>query len=166
MKFLTEKNFARASALASIMVLGALGPNMLYSSTHTEDATSRVLIQGSDVDTLVSLVEAAGGTVSQKLNVMKAVEVQLTFEQLTIVSESAAVHRIILDNQASIDAAPILLAGRNYGHWWNYREEPVDTPAILVAERNYGHWWNYRQEPIDTAPIVEAERNYGHWWNV
>ncbi len=162
MKFLTEKNFARASALASIMVLGALGPNMLYSSTPNEDVTSRVLIQGSDVESLVSLVEAAGGTVSQKLDVMKAVEVQLTFEQLTVVSESEAVHRIILDNQVSADAA---VTERNYGNWWNARQAPVETAPILVAERNYGNWWNARQAPIDAAPILEVERNYGNWWN-
>ena len=157
MKFLTERNFARASALASIMVLGALGPNMLYSSTPTEDATSRVLIQGVDVESLVSLVEAAGGTVSQKLDVMKAVDAQLTFEQLTVISESEAVHRIILDHQASVDVTAILEAERNHGNLWNNHQA---SPGI-EAERDYGNLWNNHQ----ASPGIEAERNYGNLWN-
>jgi hypothetical protein len=137
MKFLSEKNFARASALVSVLVLGALGPNMLYSSTPSEESTSRVFIQGSDVDSLVLLVESAGGTVSQKLDAVKAVDVQLTFEQLTVVSESDVVHRIILDHQASVDTS-IMESERNSGRWWQYT---VDVAPTLAGTRNHGRWW-------------------------
>jgi hypothetical protein len=106
MKLFTESNFARASALVSVLVLGALGPQTLHSSTPSVDAIRHLLIQGSNVETLVALVESTGGTVSQELSVLRAVAVEVTPSQLELISRSSDVHRILDDRKAaSVDLA-------------------------------------------------------------
>jgi hypothetical protein len=110
MKIFSESNFARASALASVLVLGALGPQALYSSTPNGEEMRNLLIQGSDVETLATLVESAGGIVSEELSVLNAVAVEVTSSQLEQISRSADVLRI-LDNR---EVTGLEVAG---GYW-------------------------------------------------
>ena len=110
MKIFSESNFARASALASVLVLGALGPQTLYSSTPSGEDMRNLLIQGSDVEKLTTLVESAGGTVSEELSVLSAISVEVTPSQLEQISRSADVYRILDNRQASL----VDLEGGNY----------------------------------------------------
>jgi len=111
MKIFTERNLARMSALASVLVLGSLGPHTLYSSSPVGEQASSLLIQGADVQRLVTLVEGAGGTVKQTIPVLNAVDISVTPSQLETISRSADVHRIIHDRQVAVngaaDACPI-----------------------------------------------------------
>jgi hypothetical protein len=110
MKIFSESNFARASALASVLVLGALGPQALYSSTPSGEEMRNLLIQGSDVEKLVTLVESAGGTVTEELSALRAVAVEVTPLQLELIGRSADVRRILNDRQF----AEVELAGNSW----------------------------------------------------
>ena len=140
MRLFTERNFARASAFASIVLLGALGPYNLYSSSPLDNDTQRLLIQGSDVDSLVSLVEGIGGTVNQELSVLKAVGVEVTQSQLNLISRSALVHRILEDRQValnSVEACGIIAEHRLHREKggqlvWNFSNRK-ETPATLES---------------------------------
>jgi hypothetical protein len=102
MKIFSESNFARVCALASVLVLGALGPQTLYSSSLDAEITRHLLIQGSNIERLVDLVESTGGTVNRELSVLNAVGVEVTPSQLEVISRSVDVHRILDDRQASV----------------------------------------------------------------
>ena len=130
MKIFSESNFARAGALASVLVLGALGPQTLYSSSLSAEATRHLLIQGSNVGRLVDLVESVGGTVSEELSVLNAVSVEVTPAQLEQISRSADVHRILDDRKVT----GIELAGS----WWDSDVPLAGDSDIQLA----GSWWD------------------------
>ena len=140
MKFLTEHNSARAGALATIMALGALGPYELHSSSPEEEQTRKLLIQGSSVETLVALVQGAGGTVSHQLDLMKAVGVEVSDAQLRQISISPDVHRIIDDGtlainsyaQCSVSGEHVFEAGEDGSVVWTLSSRN-DLPATLSS---------------------------------
>jgi hypothetical protein len=156
MSLFNEKFIARAGALLSIVVLSALGPNMLYSSSVSEGFTSRVVLQGSDVDALTDLVESVGGTVTAQLDVIKAVDAELTQDQLIAISRSSDVHRIILDQQASVDVSDWVGADSNFGKRWN-----MATVDVTETDRDYGKRWN-----MATVDVSEADADFGKRWNM
>jgi hypothetical protein len=126
MKIFTESNFARASALVSVLVLGALGPQALHSSTPSVEATRHLLIQGSNVERLVDLVESTGGTVSRELSVLNAVGVEVTPAQLELISRSADVHRILDDRQVLVETA---------GNFWQDQVGGVELAGNFWQDR-------------------------------
>ena len=149
MKIFSESNFARVSALVSVLILGALGPQALYSSSLSAEATRHLLIQGSDVGRLVDLVESVGGTVSEELSVLNAVSVEVTPAQLDRISRSADVHRILDDRKV----AGVELAGS----WWD-----SDVPLAGDADTQLaGSWWD-SDVPLAGDTDVQLA---GSWWD-
>ena len=151
MKIFSESNFARASALASVLILGALGPQTLYSSSLGAEATRHLLIQGSNVERLVDLVESVGGRVNEELSVLNAVGVEVTPAQLELISRSADVHRIIDNRQATV----LDLAG-------NYWQQSYDQLAGNYWQQSHthtqlaGNYWqqSHTQLPVNYSNLV------------
>ena len=151
MKIFTESNFARASALVSVLVLGALGPQTLYSSSPGVELTRHLLIQGSNVERLVDLVESVGGTISEELSVLKAVAVEVTPSQLEQISRSADVHRILDDRKVAVVDTD--------GDYWNQRTEDGQEVAVVDTD---GDYWNQRTEDGQEVAVVDTD---GDYWN-
>ena len=129
MKIFSESNFARASALVSVLVLGVLGPQTLYSSSLDVEVTRHLLIQGSNVERLVDLVESTGGTVNRELSVLNAVGVEVTPAQLEVISRSADVHRILDDQKTAL----IELAANIWDTDTQLAANIWDTDTLLAA---------------------------------
>ncbi len=100
MVFLSRSGLARVGAFFSIVMLSALGPAELQSSTSVDEGAQPYVLQGGSSAQLAELVEAVGGIVSYEIPALDSVGVELTEDQIKLISRSALVERVF-DNSST-----------------------------------------------------------------
>ena len=93
----------------------ALSSAELKSSVEQSALSQEFVLQGSQLDAVARLVESVGGTVVYTIDGLDSVGVELTAEQLDLISRSALVEKIHQHGQAANASTPDTVAGN---FWW------------------------------------------------
>jgi hypothetical protein len=158
MGIISERTFARVGLFLSVVALSILGPAGTYSTAAQSSLTQEYVLKVSDVTRASELVQSVGGKVSHEMAALGYVGVELSIDQVQLISRSALVTRIS-DGGAMQDAK---LAGM----WWQFAtpETPViDDEAVETSVA--GMWWHFAtpETPVVDDETVETSVA-GMWW--
>ena len=125
----------------------------MHSTAEQVSAPQEYVLKVSDVNRVSDLVVSIGGTVSHTMPSLGYVGVELSIEQVKLLSRSALVSRI---SEGSAKLA---------GYWWDYKATPEIPEIEDVDSMVAGFWWDYKAAP-ETPEIEDVDTSLaGFWWD-